>query len=126
VLSCSDWFDEAARLMDGCYTTYSMTRVLGPTLSAGEMAVTDGEKDRCGMCVMEPLDVPLAVGEAAQVILDVPQSVRAPVYPGMHLGTAKLVADGRVYARSEVVAGERVDADGIHLDVRRIMACWML
>ncbi|MBR5303001.1 MAG: D-alanyl-D-alanine carboxypeptidase [Clostridia bacterium] len=126
VLSCGDWFDEAARLMDSCYETYSMTRVLGPTISAGRMAVTDGKKDSCGMCVMEALDVPLCVGETAQVVLDVPGSIRAPVYPGMHLGTAKLVVGGRVYGAGEVVASERVDADTVRLDVRRILAHWML
>lgn len=126
VLSCSNWFDEAARLMDGCYQTYSMTRVLGPTMSAGSMPVTDGEKDSCGMCVMQALDVPLSVGEAAQVVLDVPGSVRAPVYPGMHLGTAKLVVGGNVYGVCEVVASERVDADRVRMDVRRILAHWML
>lgn len=126
VLSCGDWFDEAARLMDGCYETYSMTRVLGPTISAGMMAVTDGEKESCGMCVMEALDVPLSIGEAAQVVLDVPGSVRAPVYPGMHLGTAKLVVGGKVYGVGEVVASERVDANTIRLDVRRVFAHWML
>ena len=126
VLSCGDWFNEAARLMDGCYATYSMTRVLGPTISAGSMPVTDGEKGECGMCVMQALDVPLSVGEAAQVVLDVPGSVRAPVYPGMHLGTAKLVVGGRVYGACEVVASERVDADTVRIDVRRIMAHWML
>ena len=126
VLSCSNWFDEAARLMDICYETYSMTRVLGPTMSAGSMPVTDGEKDSCSMCVMQAMDVPLAVGEAAQVVLDVPQSVRAPVYPGMHLGTAKLVVGGQVYSACEVVASGRVDVDTVRIDVRRIFAHWML
>ena len=126
LLFCSDWFDEAARLMDSCYAAYAMTRVLGPTMSAGTMCVTDGEKDECGMCVMEALDVPLAAGEAAQVVLDVPGSVRAPVYPGMHLGTAKLVVGGKVFGACEVVASERVDADTVRIDVRRIVAHWML
>ena len=126
VLGCGDWFDEAARLMDACYEEYDMARVLAPTISAGQMAVTNGKKDTCSMCVMEEMNVPLSAGEQAQIVLDVPKSVPAPVYPGMHLGTAKLVVDGRVYARSEVVAGEHVDANGIDLDVRRIMACWIL
>lgn len=126
VLSCSDWFDEAARLMDGCFETYTMARVLGPTLSAGRIAVTGGEADTCGLCVMQPLSVPLQAGEAAQVVLDVPASVRAPVYPGQYLGTARIVVDGHVYGEGEVVASERVDRDGIHMDVRRIMAQWML
>ena len=126
MLGCSDWFDEAARLMDACYETYDMARVLAPAMSAGQMPVTNGKKDVCSMCVMEEMSVPLSKGEQAQIVLDVPKSVPAPVYPGMHLGTAKLVADGMVYARSEVVAGERVDTNGIYLDVRRIMACWIL
>ena len=126
VLGCGDWFQEAARLMDGCHETYSMTRVLGPTISAGTIAVTDGERESCSMCVMQALDMPLAVGEAAQVVLDVPESVRAPVYPGMHLGTAKVVVGGKVYGAGEVVASERVDADRMRLDVRRIFAHWIL
>jgi len=126
VLSCSDWFDEAARLMDRCYAEYDMARVLGPGISAGRIAVTNGKTDSCSMCVPDEMSVPLQSGESAQIVLDVPKSVPAPVYPGMHLGTAKLVADGRVYASCEVVAGERVDAKGIALDVRRIFACWIL
>ena len=126
VLACGDWFDEAQRLMDGCFETYSMTRVLGPGISAGQIAVENGEVDRCGMCVMEALDVPLAVGEAAQVVLDVPERVAAPVYPGMHLGTAKLVVNGAVYAQGEVIASERVAANGIGIQVRRVIAHWVL
>jgi len=126
VLGCSDWFDEAARLMDQCYGDYDMARVLGPTISAGRITVTNGRQESCSMCVMEELSVPLSAGESAQIVLDVPKSVAAPVYPGMHLGTAKLVVDGRVYASSEVVVGSRVDAKGIHLDVRRVFACWIL
>lgn len=126
VLGCGNWFDEAERLMDGCYETYSMARVLAPTLSAGRIAVTDGKETSVGMCVMEELSVPLGEGESAQVILDVPQGVRAPVYPGMHLGTAKVVVGGRVYGTCEVVASERVDSDRIILDVRRIVARWIL
>lgn len=126
VLGCGDWFNEAARLMDGCYDTYTMARVLGPTLPAGTMHVTGGKKDAVGMCVMEEMSVPLAEGESAQIVLDVPDSVAAPVYPGMHLGTAKLVVSGRVYGQGEVIAGGRVESDKVTLDVRRVMARWIL
>lgn len=126
VLCCGDWFDEAARLMDGCFDTYGMTRVLGPMESAGRVAVTGGRRDQAGMCLMETLSVPLAEGESAQVVLDVPQSVEAPVYPGMHLGTAHLVVGGREYASCEVVASERVDSAHVTLNVRRVIAHWPL
>ena len=126
VLGCADWFEEAARLMDGCFDTYTMVRVLGPTIAAGDMPVTGGKKDRVGMCVMEDMSVPLAEGEAAQIVLDVPGSVPAPVYPGMHLGTARLVVGGRVYAEGEVIAGGSVAGSRITVDVRRVMARWIL
>lgn len=126
VLGCADWFDEAARLMDGCFDTYAMARVLGPTRSAGRITVTDGRADSCGMCVMEDMSVPLRSGESAQIVLDVPQSVRAPVYPGMYLGTAQLVVGGKVYGEFEVVASERVDGRSVRQNLRRIAAGWTL
>ncbi len=126
VLGCGDWFDEAARLMDGCFDTYTMAHMIGPAEPAGQLAVTDGRKDSVSLCVMEELALPLCEGETAQVVLDVPDSVRAPVYPGMHIGTAKLVAGGQVLGETEVVAGGRVDAKQITDNVRRVMAGWML
>lgn len=126
VLGCSDWFDEAERLMTGCYDTYAPTHILGPMESAGRIAVTEGKKESVGMCLMEELSVPLTPGESAQVVLDVPESVQAPVYPGMHLGTAKLVVGGSVYGECEVVASERVDSKRITLDVHRVLARWVL
>ena len=125
VLGCYDWFDEASRLMDGCFDTYTMTRMLRPAASAGRIAVTGGEKDFVDLCIMQNLSIPLQSGEAAQVVLDVPQSVCAPVYPGMHLGTASLVLHGKVYGTCEVVAGGRVDKKGMTSNVRRIAAHWI-
>ena len=126
VLCCADWFDEAARLMDGCYGTYQMTRVLGLTQSAGEIAVTDGREASVGLCALGEMSVPLKQGEDAQIVLDVPQSVPAPVYPGMHIGTAHVVVGGQEYASCEVVASGRVDAKRLTLYVRRVVSQWTL
>lgn len=126
VLNCADWFNEAARLMDGCYDTYTMARVLGLGQSAGQIAVTGGDSAQVGLCVPRELNMPLAEGEDAQIVLDVPQSVPAPVYPGMHIGTAHLVAGGREYASCEVVASGRVDVKGLSHNMRRVIARWAL
>ena len=74
VLGCGDWFDEAARLMDGCFDTYTMTHMVGPMDEAGRIAVTDGKKDSVGLCVMRELAAPLGEGETAQVVFDVPEN----------------------------------------------------
>ena len=126
MLGCADWFGEAARLMDGCFDTYSMVDVLALTKSAGEMPVVEGKQDTVGMCLMESLRAPLAEGETGQIILEVPQRVRAPVYPGMYLGTAHLVIGGRAYGQCEVVASARVESRRMTLDVRRVIAHWTL
>ena len=78
------------------------------------------------MCLMDTLSVPLCEGESAQIVLDVPESVSAPVYPGMSLGTAHLVVGGREYGSFEVVASERVDSAHLTLHVRRVLAHWPL
>ena len=126
VLGCPDWFDEAQRLMDGCFDTYSMTSVLPLARSAGEIAVTGGMQDSVSMCLTHALCAPLAQGEDAQVVLDVPQSVAAPVYPGMHLGTATRVIGGTVYGSSEVIASARVDGSAWTHCLRRVITGWPL
>ena len=126
VLSCADWFDEAARLMDDCFETYEMTHMLGPLESAGEIPVRAGTKESAGMCLMEELRLPLKEGEAAQVVLEVLRGVDAPVYPGMHLGTARLVLDGQVIASSEIVASERVDTAGLRYNISRVINGWLM
>ncbi len=126
VLHCGDWFDEAARLMDACFGRYTFARVLAPTLPAGSIPVRGGQQDSCGLCVMETVTVPLDAGEAAQVVLEIPESVQAPVYPGMHIGTAQVVVDGQVYGRCEVVASGHVRADGVAPNMKRILAHWAL
>ena len=126
VLSCSNWFDEAARLMDASFDAYDMTHMLGPLESAGEIPVNGGRRKSVGMCLMKELSVPLAQEESAQVVLEVPYSVDAPVYPGMHLGTARLVLDGQVLDESEIIASQRVDASGIGYNISRVIDSWML
>ena len=126
VLSCPDWFSEAARLMDRCFEQFDMTHMLGPLESAGSLPVNGGRKASVDMCLMQSLSLPLCEGENAQVVLEVPYSVDAPVYPGMHLGRAKLVLDGRVLGESEIVASERVDASGIGYNVSRVIERWLL
>lgn len=126
VLGCADWFDEAARLMDGCFDTCSMTRLLSPSDLVGRIAVTGGRKDFAGLGVLEEMKAPLLSGEAAQVVLDVPKSISAPVYPGQHVGTATLVLGGKNYGTWEVVASERVDGSGFWNNIRRIAGRWLL
>lgn len=126
VLNCSDWFDEAARLMDACFETYTMARVLGPTMAAGKIAVIDGRQANARLCAMQDLRVPLCEGESAQVVLDVPQAVRAPGYAGQHIGTAQVVVGGKALASCEIVLSEYVESKRLALDVRRVVSRWML
>ena len=126
VLGCGNWFDEAERLLNHCFDAYEMKTVLGPMQSAGQIGVAGGREKSVPMCLMQALSAPLAAGEEGQIVLDIPQQVPAPVYPGMHLGTAHLVINGQEYARSEVVASQAVAAGRVTLDVMRVIAHWTL
>lgn len=126
VLGCSDWFDESERLLDHCFQAYNMVSVLGPMKSAGQIPVEDGEAAWVDMCLMQTLSAPLEKGEHGQIVLNVPESIKAPVYPGMYLGTAHLVIDGQEYGRSEVVASGRVDGRSMAFDMMRVIAHWIL
>ena len=117
---------EAARLMDACFASYSMTHMLGPLESAGRLPVTGGQRDSVDMCLMQELSLPLGESEAAQVVLEVPYSVNAPVYPGMHLGVARLVLHGQVFGESEIVASERVEPAGLRYNIGRVMEGWLM
>ena len=102
VLNCSDWFDEAERLMDACFETYTMARVLGPTMAAGKIAVEDGRRESARLCAMQERRVPLHEGESAQIVLDVPQSLRAPGYarPAYRHGTGGCRRQNARFVRS--------------------------
>lgn len=126
LLNCPDWFDEAERLMDGCFDSYSMVCVLAPAMSAGKIAVEGGRQEMAGLCAMQNLRVPLREGETAQVILDVPESIRAPGYAGMHVGTAQVLVGGQTLAGGEIVLSEYVDSAHLTMDIRRVVSRWML
>ena len=112
--------------MDACFETYTMARVLGPTMAAGKIAVEDGRQESARLCAMQELRVPLHEGESAQIVLDVPQSLRAPGYAGQHIGTAQVVVGGKTLASCEVVLSEYVESRRLTLDVRRVVSRWML
>lgn len=65
---------------------------------------------------MQDLRVPLCEGESAQVVLDVPQAVRAPGYAGQHIGTAQVVVGGKALASCEIVLSEYVESKRLALD----------
>lgn len=126
VLNCADWFDEAERILDVCFERYTMVRMLEPTQSAGELAVLGGQKESVDLCLMRELCAPMREGESAQIVFDVPQEIHAPVYPGMRVGTARLMLAGETLCESEVVASEGTPLRSAMGNVLRIAQKWTM
>lgn len=62
----------------------------------------DGRQESARLCAMQELRVPLHEGESAQIVLDVPQSIRAPGYAGQHIGTAQVVSAAKRWLRAKL------------------------
>lgn len=126
VLNCSDWFDEAARLMDRAFEQYESVTLLTEGEAVGQLAVhhTDGQyvnaiagKDLSGVV---PKDA------AAQVELQLPESLEAPVIRGEIIGRATLVHNGIVIGECPIVADASVLRDDAKTRVQRYMQNWLL
>lgn len=75
VLNCPDWFDEAARLMDLCFARYPWTQAKEDGAAMGTLPVDGGTAAQASVRLLGALGAPLAEGETAQLVMDLPESV---------------------------------------------------
>lgn len=109
VLNCPDWFDEAARLMDLCFARYPWTQAKEDGAAMGTLPVDGGTAAQASVRLLGALGAPLAEGETAQLVMDLPESVTAPQPAGTQVGWALLQLDGETVARRPVVLAEAVE-----------------
>ncbi len=111
VLNCGDWFDESARLMDIAFDRYESITMLQAGEIAGtlDVAVSGGKSVRAVLA--EDLIGVVSKGAKAEVAIDLPDAVDAPVTAGQVLGTARMTENGAVVAQAEIVAEQGVARD---------------
>ncbi len=111
VLNCSDWFDEAARLMDAAFDRWDAMTLL----SAGEHLRTLPVQQSDGLTVDAVLadDLTGLVPENAlpQLEIDLPESLDAPVRMGAVVGQVRMVCQGETVCTVDLLASHHVAKD---------------
>ncbi|GHU72758.1 serine-type D-Ala-D-Ala carboxypeptidase [Clostridia bacterium] len=126
VLNCSDWFDEAERLMDQSFDQYRMTTMLADGDPVRPLTVRGGMGGTVRLAVRGDLTAPLSLNEAVNVKLDLPESIQAPIKAGDIVGYVRMYGGGTLAAERQIVAAETVEARTMLGALRLIMRRWLL
>ncbi|MDR2657949.1 MAG: D-alanyl-D-alanine carboxypeptidase [Oscillospiraceae bacterium] len=126
VLNCSDWFDEAERLMNMCFGQYTMTKMLSDGDAVRPLTVRNGIGGTVPLRLKGDLEAPLSKNESVNVRLDLPDELRAPVNAGDTIGYARLYAGDALVSERPIVAAASVEARSFLGAVRLIMRQWLL
>lgn len=126
VLNCSDWFDEAARLMDLAFAGWeSQTWLL-----AGECIRTLPVEGSGGRTVQAVLTqnltglVPVDVMPAIEI--DLPDILPAPIEAGQEIGQVRMMHDGEVLCASPLAADQSIPRDDFAARWERFILAWPL
>ena len=111
VLNCSDWFNEAARLMDIAFERYEAATMLHAGDTAGTLPVTHADDAMVEAILSADLTGVVPKGSLPQIEIDLPDSLDAPIEAGQPIGMARLTAGGTIIAEVPLVAAEDVIRD---------------
>lgn len=106
VLNCSDWFDEAARLMDICFETYTWVELLPDNEPMGAIAVEGGEKNSAQVVLRGALSGPVALDEMPVLSVEMVNAVTAPQPSGAQVGWAVMSVNGEELDRKPLVLSD--------------------
>jgi len=124
VLNCSNWFDEAARLMDMGFDRYEMFTALEAGETVRVLPVKEGTQETVMICAAAPLWVPVKKGQIPVVEFELPDGVDAGCEAGTKVGEARLLLDGQTAASAALVLGETLAVRDYAFEVQRVIRNW--
>lgn len=126
VLSCPDWFNEAARMLDYGFANYRLETPLAAGQAACETAVWDGMEGTVKAVAAEDLSAAVGNGETWRVEYSFPGGVHAPVEAGEAIGTATLYIGGEAVCATELLAARSVERRDLFSALKRLLRRWAL
>ena len=124
VLNCGDWFNEAARLMDKAFAAYEQSELMYGGETLREIPVTQGLRETVEAVLADDLCAAVPKNALPQLEIDLPESVEAPISAGDRLGEARLVWQGEVLKRADLVASADVGRDDYASRWAMWWRCW--
>ena len=126
VLNCSDWFDEAARLMDRCFANYTLLEMLSDGDRVRAVPLEGGASPTLSVKVEGDLSAPFALNETPRVTIVLPVSVKAPVEVNTQLGWVQLYAGDALVDQRPLLAAEDAPTRSLEGAFERIWKRWLL
>lgn len=111
VLNCADWFNEAARLMDVSFERFESVTMMEAGDPVGSIPVEQSGGRDVSVLLAEPLTGVIHKGKSASIVIDLPESVEAPVMCGQVIGTARLTEGEEIISESPLIAADDVPRD---------------
>lgn len=124
VLKCSDWFEEAARIMDEGYERYEMFTALGKGECVRVLPVTDGTQETVIVEAGGTLSAPVRKGCIPALEYELPETVQAGREAGDIIGCASLTMDGEVLAQVPLVLGQTLAQRDYLYELDRMLRSW--
>jgi len=126
VLNCSDWFDEAARLMDLAFDRYESVTMLhtGDVIDTLPVEASNG----CTVDAIAGADLSGVIGKGLvpKVETEWLTPFEAPLAAGQRLGTARLVAGETIISEVPIIAAESILRDDFPARWQMYWRHWLL
>lgn len=126
VLNCPDWFGEAARLMDTAFDRFESVTMLNAGEELTRLAVQHAGEQTVSIVAGRELTGVIPKGGKAEIDIDLPQTLDAPVNCGEQVGTASLVCGGEVITTVPLIAAGNVPRDDPAARLYRLLRHWLL
>lgn len=125
VLNCSDWFDEAARLMDLGFGQYEMFRALDEGQILRAIPVENGVQETVSVRSSAALEMPVRKGCIPALEVEMPDEAEAGHAEGEIIGEARLVLDGKARASVSLELGESLPVRDFSFEIQQIGFHWL-
>jgi len=124
LLNCSDWFDEAARLMDNGFERYEMFTAFEKGECVRVLPVHNGTQETVCIQTTEKLTCVVPRGAYAVLEIDLPEEAEAGMICGETVGEARLLLGEEVMARTALVAAQTLAERDYVYELQRVVNGW--
>lgn len=125
VLSCPDWFGEAAALLDKGFENWQMVTLLTAGEKVREIPVTGGTARSVAVVAGGDAAAPVKTDAWPDLAFDLPDVLQAGIVEGQVLGTVSLMDRGETLVTVPLVAAQAVPEKSFRTGVGRIFAQWV-
>lgn len=126
VLNCSDWFDEAARLMDAAFDQWESVTLMAQGECLRTITVKTSDGQTVGAVLADDLTAAIPKNSLPQIEIDLPDTLDAPVMHGDVLGEIRMISDGETVSRVSLIADADVLRDDFPARWRHFWMAWPL